>query len=177
MIEHKNLMKGGPPRHFHLRQEEWFYVMEGEVLFEVGDSRNRSPRGESIRTARDPARFFRGVGEKPAHMLIAFTPAGTRSLPSWECPTGRRWTQESLRGTRCNMLGRRWWHSRSRSRRPILMWIPTNARFSEATCLCLREITDALTECGLNEKSAYRKRRSAFEFCMRVVPCRWMVGW
>ena len=39
MIEHKNLMKGGPSRHFHLHQEEWFYVMEGEVLFEVGGSR------------------------------------------------------------------------------------------------------------------------------------------
>ena len=41
MIEHKNLMKGGPPRHFHLHQEEWFYVMEGEVLFQVGDNPGR----------------------------------------------------------------------------------------------------------------------------------------
>ena len=76
MIEHKNLMKGGPPRHFHLRQEEWFYVMEGEVLFEVGDSRKTLRAGESILGPRGIPHAFSGVGEKPAHMLIAFTPAG-----------------------------------------------------------------------------------------------------
>ena len=76
MIEHKNLMKGGPPRHFHLHQEEWFYVMEGEVLFEVGGSRRTLRSGESILGPRGIPHGFSGVGEKPAHMLIAFTPAG-----------------------------------------------------------------------------------------------------
>ena len=33
------LLPGGPPLHYHLAQEEWFYVMEGEVLFQVGDKR------------------------------------------------------------------------------------------------------------------------------------------
>ena len=33
VIEHKGLGHGGPPVHFHLHQDEWFYVMEGEVLF------------------------------------------------------------------------------------------------------------------------------------------------
>jgi quercetin dioxygenase-like cupin family protein len=76
MIEHKNLMKGGPPRHFHLHQEEWFYVMEGEVLFQVDDSRTTLRAGESILGPRGIPHAFSGVGEKPAHMLIAFTPAG-----------------------------------------------------------------------------------------------------
>src|SRR5215468_1247271 len=39
MIEHTNLQGGGPPVHFHLAQDEWFYVMEGEVLFQVGEKR------------------------------------------------------------------------------------------------------------------------------------------
>lgn len=76
MIEHKNLMKGGPPRHLHLHQEEWFYVMEGEVLFQVGDSRRTLRAGESILGPRGIPHAFAGVGETPAHMLIAFTPAG-----------------------------------------------------------------------------------------------------
>ena len=76
MIEHKNLMKGGPPRHFHLYQEEWFYVMEGEVLFEVGDSRTTLRAGDSLLGPRGIPHAFCGAGEKPAHMLIAFTPAG-----------------------------------------------------------------------------------------------------
>ncbi len=75
MIEHKNLMNG-PPRHFHLHQEEWFYVMEGEVLFQVGDSRSTLRAGESILGPRGIPHAFSGVGETSAHMLIAFTPAG-----------------------------------------------------------------------------------------------------
>ena len=34
VIEHKDLGHGGPPVHLHLHQDEWFYVMEGEVLFQ-----------------------------------------------------------------------------------------------------------------------------------------------
>src|ERR1700678_2095296 len=34
VIEHVNLMNGGPRLHLHLYQDEWFYVMEGEVLFQ-----------------------------------------------------------------------------------------------------------------------------------------------
>jgi quercetin dioxygenase-like cupin family protein len=76
VIEHKGLGHGGPPVHFHLHQEEWFYVMEGEVLFQVGDSQKRLTAGESILGPRGIPHGFAGVGEKPAHMLIAFTPAG-----------------------------------------------------------------------------------------------------
>jgi quercetin dioxygenase-like cupin family protein len=76
VIEHKNLGKGGPPVHFHLHQDEWFYVMEGEVLFQVGDSQKRLRAGESLLGPRGIPHGFAGVGETPAHMLITFTPAG-----------------------------------------------------------------------------------------------------
>ena len=33
VIEHKGLGHGGPPVHIHPHQDEWFYVMEGQVLF------------------------------------------------------------------------------------------------------------------------------------------------
>ena len=77
VIEHKNLGKGGPPVHFHLHQEEWFYVMEGEVLFRVGDERTTLRAGESVLGPRGIPHGFVGVGEQPAHMLIAFSPAGS----------------------------------------------------------------------------------------------------
>ena len=47
-IEHENLLKGGPPVHLHLHQDEWFYVMEGSVLFQVGDERKLLHAGESV---------------------------------------------------------------------------------------------------------------------------------
>ena len=76
VIEHKNLIKGGPPVHLHPHQEEWFYVMEGEVLFQVGSERKTLRAGESVLGPRGIAHGFVGVGQKPAHMIIAFTPAG-----------------------------------------------------------------------------------------------------
>jgi quercetin dioxygenase-like cupin family protein len=75
MIEHVNLTKGGPPLHLHLYQDEWFYVMEGEVLFQVGDTRKRLRAGESILGPRNIPHAFCGTGERPGRMLIAFTPA------------------------------------------------------------------------------------------------------
>jgi mannose-6-phosphate isomerase-like protein (cupin superfamily) len=76
VIEHKGLGHGGPPMHFHLHQDEWFYVMEGEVLFEVGGKRVKLGAGKSVLGPRGVPHTFVGVGEKPAHMVIAFTPAG-----------------------------------------------------------------------------------------------------
>ena len=75
VIEHTNLMPDtGPALHMHLSQEEWFYVMEGEVRFQVGERRLRLGPGESILAPRRIPHTFSAAGS-PAHMLIAFTPA------------------------------------------------------------------------------------------------------
>lgn len=76
LIEHMNLGKGGPPFHYHLRQDEWFYVLEGEVLIQVGETKNRLKPGESVLGPRGIPHAFAGVSDKPARMLISFTPAG-----------------------------------------------------------------------------------------------------
>ena len=76
MIEHKGLGHGGPPVHVHPNQEEWFYVMEGQVLFQVGETQHKLGPGESVLAPRGIPHGFAGIGEKPAHMLIAFSPAG-----------------------------------------------------------------------------------------------------
>jgi quercetin dioxygenase-like cupin family protein len=76
LIEHKNLMKGGPPLHLHNSQEEWFYVMDGEVMFQLGDEKKLLHAGDSVLGPRGVPHAFSGLGQRPAHMLIAFTPAG-----------------------------------------------------------------------------------------------------
>jgi mannose-6-phosphate isomerase-like protein (cupin superfamily) len=76
LIEHDNLVKGGPPLHLHLYQEEWFYVVEGQVMFQIGDERKMLRSGDSILGPRNVPHAFSSVGEKPGRMLIAFTPAG-----------------------------------------------------------------------------------------------------
>jgi mannose-6-phosphate isomerase-like protein (cupin superfamily) len=75
IIEHRNLEPNtGPALHLHLAQEEWFYVMEGEVTFQVGGERLHLKSGESVLAPRRIPHTFSAVGS-PAHLLIAFTPA------------------------------------------------------------------------------------------------------
>jgi len=76
VIEHRNLIRGGPPLHLHWRQEEWFYVMEGEVAFQVGERKLTLHAGESVLGPRQVPHTFCAVGSAPAHLLIAFSPAG-----------------------------------------------------------------------------------------------------
>ena len=76
VVEHSNLMPGGPPLHLHPEQEEWFYVMEGEVLFQVGEKRLQLKAGDSVLAPRKVPHTFTAVGSKPGKMLIAFSPAG-----------------------------------------------------------------------------------------------------
>jgi mannose-6-phosphate isomerase-like protein (cupin superfamily) len=76
MIEHSNLKPGGPPLHLHLEQEEWFYVMEGQVRFQIGEKQLQLKAGDSVLAPRMVPHAFTAVGATPAKMLIGFTPAG-----------------------------------------------------------------------------------------------------
>lgn len=76
IVEHPRLLPGGPPLHLHLNQEEWFYVMEGEVAFQVGDQRLHLHAGESVLAPRRVPHTFSSVAATPSRMLIAFCPAG-----------------------------------------------------------------------------------------------------
>jgi quercetin dioxygenase-like cupin family protein len=76
VMEHTHLVPGGPPLHLHPNQEEWFYVMEGEVAFQVGDQRLHLHAGDSVLAPRRVPHTFSSVAAMPSRMLIAFFPAG-----------------------------------------------------------------------------------------------------
>lgn len=65
---------GGPPLHYHELQDEWFMVLDGDFLFQVGDNRFRLRAGDSILAPRGVAHAFRNLTEK-ARLLIVFQPA------------------------------------------------------------------------------------------------------
>jgi quercetin dioxygenase-like cupin family protein len=75
VIEHIHLT-GGPDLHIHPHQEEYFYLLEGEVVFQVGDARTHLNPGDSVLAPRGIPHCFAAVGAKPGRMIIAFTPAG-----------------------------------------------------------------------------------------------------
>jgi mannose-6-phosphate isomerase-like protein (cupin superfamily) len=76
VLEHRHLLPGGPALHLHTSQEEWFYVMDGKVAFQVGDQRLELGPGESVLAPRRIPHTFSSVAEGPSHMMIAFCPAG-----------------------------------------------------------------------------------------------------
>jgi mannose-6-phosphate isomerase-like protein (cupin superfamily) len=51
VTEVTSLRKGGPVRHLHHGQDEWFYVVEGEYIIEIGDQRD-TDYGRAIPSSR-----------------------------------------------------------------------------------------------------------------------------
>ena len=68
--------KGGPARHLHLDQEEWFYAVEGEFVMEVGPERYRIKPGDSLLAPRRILHVWAFAGGGRGRILIAFMPAG-----------------------------------------------------------------------------------------------------
>lgn len=76
ILENSFRAKGGPARHLHYEQDEWFYAVEGEFLIEVGDERVVMKPGDSLLAPRRVPHVWASVGEGVGRMLIAFLPAG-----------------------------------------------------------------------------------------------------
>ncbi|HTP09440.1 MAG TPA: cupin domain-containing protein [Anaerolineae bacterium] len=68
--------KGGPARHLHYDQDEWFYAIEGEFILEVGQDRFQLQSGDSVLAPRQVPHVWAHIGEERGRILIAFTPAG-----------------------------------------------------------------------------------------------------
>jgi quercetin dioxygenase-like cupin family protein len=76
IIEHTTRQRGGPPDHIHPHQDEWFYVIEGEFLFEVAHDRVTLRPGGSVLAPRNLSHAWAFVGNTSGKMLISYTPAG-----------------------------------------------------------------------------------------------------
>src|SRR5438552_3731183 len=66
----------GPPPHIHSREDECFFVLEGEVEFQVGDEKITARPGAFIQGPRDIAHSFKNNTRLPARVLVFVTPAG-----------------------------------------------------------------------------------------------------
>jgi mannose-6-phosphate isomerase-like protein (cupin superfamily) len=66
----------GPPKHYHENEDEWWYVLAGEYVVEIGDQRFRLAAGESILGPRRVPHAFVYDGSGPGRLLVGFTPAG-----------------------------------------------------------------------------------------------------
>lgn len=67
--------KGGPPLHIHSHQDEWFYIVEGEYLFQVGEEKFNLKSGDTIFLPRNIMHAFAQKTEK-ARVIVSYMPAG-----------------------------------------------------------------------------------------------------
>jgi quercetin dioxygenase-like cupin family protein len=66
----------GIPAHVHPAQDELIYVIEGDVEVELAGRRHATRVGDVARLPRGVPHGYFNVGEAPARMIFAVTPAG-----------------------------------------------------------------------------------------------------
>lgn len=76
IIENTFHQRGGPARHLHYDQDEWFYVGDGEFVMEVGPEKFRLEPGDSILAPRNVPHVWAFTGGRRGRILIALMPAG-----------------------------------------------------------------------------------------------------
>jgi DNA-binding transcriptional MerR regulator/quercetin dioxygenase-like cupin family protein len=68
---------GGWPRHLHRDQDEWVYVIDGELELEIASKRSRARAGESVFIPRQvPHAWADACAERPAKIINTYQPAG-----------------------------------------------------------------------------------------------------
>ena len=76
VAEITSFQRGGPARHLHHEQDEWFYVVEGGYVIEVGEERYELGPGDSLFGPREVAHAWARVGEGRGRLIAALQPAG-----------------------------------------------------------------------------------------------------
>jgi quercetin dioxygenase-like cupin family protein len=66
----------GPRRHVHHREEESFYILEGEFGFEVGDRTFVAGPGTFVLGPRDIPHRFWNAGQTTGRFLLIISPSG-----------------------------------------------------------------------------------------------------
>ena len=71
---------GGPPPHVHSREEEGFYILEGEITFQINDERVVATAGMFANMPVGTQHSFKNESTLPAKMLISVAPAGLEQM-------------------------------------------------------------------------------------------------
>jgi quercetin dioxygenase-like cupin family protein len=67
---------GGTPPHFHTREEEGFYVLDGDFEFTADGESVRASAGTFVNLPKESRHLVRNVGDRPGRMLVLCAPAG-----------------------------------------------------------------------------------------------------
>lgn len=77
LMEHWEMPVGfASPYHTHHREDEAFYVLEGEMAFVCGGKWLKGGPGTYVFGPREIAHGFKVIGDQPARMLLMCAPGG-----------------------------------------------------------------------------------------------------
>ena len=71
---------GGPPPHVHSREDEGFYILEGEITFTINGERVVATAGMFANMPVGTPHSFKNESNKPAKMLVSVAPAGLEKM-------------------------------------------------------------------------------------------------
>jgi mannose-6-phosphate isomerase-like protein (cupin superfamily) len=74
--ESRRKVKGGPNRHRHAELDEWFYVLEGEYAFKIGDDEFTLKAGDSAFVPRTVYHEFALISEVAGKLIGVIQPVG-----------------------------------------------------------------------------------------------------
>ncbi len=66
----------GTPLHVHSSEEEFWYVLDGEINWYVGNKEFQAKKGDFINTPRGVPHRFKNTSSKPARMFLGYSPGG-----------------------------------------------------------------------------------------------------
>jgi|SRR5579871_420266 len=71
---------GGPPPHVHSREEEGFYILDGEITFTIDSKPLIATAGMFANMPVGTPHSFKNESDRPAKMLISVAPAGLEKM-------------------------------------------------------------------------------------------------
>jgi quercetin dioxygenase-like cupin family protein len=75
-MEAVNAVGEGPPLHYHGREHETIYILEGEFRWKLGGELSVAGPGSFVFIPRGLPHTWQVIGDRPGRMLVTFSPAG-----------------------------------------------------------------------------------------------------
>jgi quercetin 2,3-dioxygenase len=109
VFEYEGVVKMGPELHMHLHQDEVFYVVEGEYLFQVGDEKQTLKAGDTIFLPRKVPHTWLQLSEK-GKLIYLLQPAGKleeffKKMDAFKRPPTTDEIQKAMNETGMQMMG------------------------------------------------------------------------
>jgi mannose-6-phosphate isomerase-like protein (cupin superfamily) len=72
--------QNGPPPHIHLREDESFWVIEGEFSVLLADQTITAGTGAFVHVPKGMLHTYKNVGNTPGKLIVLLTPGGFEKL-------------------------------------------------------------------------------------------------